>query len=90
MIMILTIIGIIAAVGFFVSSIRALLFALKYQDQFSQASVIEKSGWWLRLFQKNGFGSKVEAKRKSLSVQLIGFGIAFFVVGGIVQLLLPM
>ena len=75
--------------GFLVSSLRALLFALKHKDQFTQASAIEKSGWWLRLFQKNGFGPEFEDKRKSLSFQLIGFGLAFLVVGVIVQLLLP-
>ncbi len=77
----------LVAFGFLINGIRALIFATKYKDQLADANIVEKSLWWLKLFQKDGFGTKAERERRNISMWLIILGGTFFLGGAIVVFL---
>ena len=74
----------IIPLGFLINGIRALIFAYKNKDQLAGANVIERSLWWIKLFQKDSFGPEAEAQRRNIAMWLMIFGGLFFIGGGLV------
>ena len=89
MVLVVTVLGSLFAVGFLVTAIRATLFAYRHKDQLGDLSLTEKSSWFLMLFKANSFGAELEKQRKNHALLLMIFGGLFFTIGGLVQFLVP-
>ena len=84
----LPLIGLVFALLFMVTLVRALIFGHRHRDRFADSGLAERSLWWFRLFQKNGFGPEAESRRRKLAVRLIVFGGLFFATGAAIQIVL--
>ena len=82
----LTLLGLAFAALFLLTLIRALIFGHRHRDRFADSGLAERSLWWFRLFQRNGFGPEAEEARRRLAVRLIVFGLLFFATGAMIQL----
>ena len=67
---------------FLASLIRACIFAHHHRDQFRTS--MERSSWFLRVFMRNGFGARLESKRRLLAIVILASGAGFFGVTGLV------
>ena len=70
-----------------VSFVRAARFAKRHEDQLH--SIVKRSGWWLLLLRRNGYGTLAEPERRHLALWFAGSLLLFFLSAGILFFTAP-